>query len=77
MVLVCNFGNLLLQTESKSEKETYKVDEFLQDVLALSITPFMLDGFAHEYEDMIQIRSAQVLAIDALRNSNRDLLNQV
>jgi hypothetical protein len=53
------------------------VDEFLQDVLALNITPFMLDGFAREYEDMVQIRTAQILAIEALRNSNRDLLNQV
>ena len=66
-----------MQIESLGGKGTYRVDEFLQDALALHITPVMLDTFAREYEEILRIRTAQVLAIEALRNSNRDLLNQV
>jgi hypothetical protein len=39
--------------EGDEKKITYKVDEFVTDAVALKITPFMLDSYAHEYEDMI------------------------
>ena len=31
----------------------YKVDEFVQDAAALRITPFMLDSYRHEFEDLM------------------------
>ena len=31
----------------------YKVDEFVQEAAALRITPFMLDCYRHEYEDLM------------------------
>lgn len=31
----------------------YRVNEFVSDAVALRITPFMLDCYRHEYEDMV------------------------
>jgi hypothetical protein len=55
----------------------YRVDEFVQDAVSLRITPFMLDAYAREYEDLIRLRDAHALEMDTLRNSNRTLLAQV
>ncbi|EPQ57523.1 ABC1-domain-containing protein [Gloeophyllum trabeum ATCC 11539] len=55
----------------------YRADEFVQDAVSLKITPFMLDAYAHEYEDMCRARDAHALELDALRNSNRNLSAQV
>jgi hypothetical protein len=60
-----------------SKKEAYRVDEFVQDAFSLRITPFMLDSYAHEYEDLVRMRDAHALEMDNLRNSNRILLAQV
>lgn len=57
--------------------EAYRVDEFVQDAVSLKITPFMLDSYAHEYEDLIRIRDAHALEVETLRQSNRNLLTQV
>lgn len=53
------------------------MDEFVQDAVSLKITPFMLDSYAHEYEDLIRVRDAHALEVDTLRHSNRTLLAQV
>ena len=43
--------------EIQAEKTTeYKVDEFVQEAVALHITPFMLDSYRHEYEDMLVLQ---------------------
>ncbi|KAH7916576.1 rab-GTPase-TBC domain-containing protein [Hygrophoropsis aurantiaca] len=55
----------------------YRVDEFVQDAISLKITPFMLDAYAHEYEDLVRARDAHAIEIDTLRNSNRSLSAQV
>ncbi|KAF7973695.1 hypothetical protein HWV62_14364 [Athelia sp. TMB] len=58
------------------QKESYRVDEFVQDAVSLRITPFMLDSYAHEYEEMVRRREAHAAELDALRTSNRNLLSQ-
>ncbi|CAA7261604.1 unnamed protein product [Cyclocybe aegerita] len=55
----------------------YKVDEFVQDAASLRITPFMLDCYRHEYEDIVRESNKHATQIDELRNSNRTLSNQV
>ena len=37
----------------------YRVDEFVQDAISLRITPFMLDNYAREYEDLVRARVVQ------------------
>ena len=41
------------------------------------ITPFQLDSYAHEYAEMVAAREAHVRELEALRQSNRALMNQV
>jgi ecotropic viral integration site 5 protein len=53
------------------------VDEFVQDAMALKITPLMLDSYAREYEDLVRNREAHLVEMDSLRNSNRQLTGQV
>ena len=60
-----------------SKGETYRVDEFVQDAVRLRITPFMLDSYAREYEELIRLRDAHSLEVETLRNSNRNLAAQV
>jgi len=55
----------------------YKVDEFVQEAAALRITPFMLDCYRHEYEDLIRENNKHTVLIDELRNRNRMLSAQV
>ncbi|KAI0633759.1 RabGAP/TBC [Trametes polyzona] len=60
------------QTEAR-----YRVDEFVQDATSLRITPFMLDSYAHEYEELIRARDAHKLEMENLKNTNRQLAAQV
>ncbi|KAI0644505.1 rab-GTPase-TBC domain-containing protein [Trametes meyenii] len=55
----------------------YRVDEFVQDATSLRITPFMLDGYAHEYEELVRQRDAHRLEMENLKNANRQLAAQV
>ncbi|KAF9475533.1 RabGAP/TBC [Pholiota conissans] len=72
-----------LITESNTQPEAgspkYRVDEFVNDAASLHITPFMLDSYRHEYEDLMASRETNkhAMQIDELRNSNRALSNQV
>lgn len=59
------------------EAKMYKVDEFVSDAVGLRITPFMLDSYAREYNDMVRVRDAHAVEMDLLRNSNRNLAAQV
>lgn len=61
----------------ENNKASYRVDEFVQDAISLRITPFMLDAYTHEYNEMIREREAHALELDALRNTNRALSAQV
>ncbi|KAI0305591.1 rab-GTPase-TBC domain-containing protein [Multifurca ochricompacta] len=59
------------------EKATYRVNDFVQDAMSLRITPFMLDSYNHEYNEMIRAREAHAAEMDSLRNHNRQLSAQV
>lgn len=56
---------------------TFDVDTFVQDAFHIKITPFMLDAYAHEWEDLLRAREAHATEMDALRNTNRSLAAQV
>jgi len=58
-------------------KPTYRVDDFVNDAMSMRITPFMLDSYNHEYQEMIRAREAYAAEMDALRNHNRQLSVQV
>lgn len=60
-----------------SHMTSYRVDEFVQDAIMLKITPFMLDVYGHEYEEMVRNREAHLVEMDQLRNTNRRLSAQV
>ena len=73
-------GNRLsvaLGNENNGLNVVYQVDRFVQDATAIKITPFMLDSYAHEYEDLVKSREAHLVEMDTLRNSNRQLTSQV
>ncbi|KAG2055445.1 RabGAP/TBC [Suillus hirtellus] len=55
----------------------YDVDAFVLDAISVKITPFMLDAYSHEYEDLVRTRDAHAIEIDKLRNTNRSLSAQV
>ena len=55
----------------------YRVDEFVQDAISLKITPFMLDNYAHEYEDLVRARDAHKIEMENLRSTNARLQAQV
>ncbi|KAJ6586951.1 rab-GTPase-TBC domain-containing protein [Mycena vulgaris] len=59
--------------EGDESKPEYRVDEFVQDAVSLRITPFMLDAYRHEYEDLVRETNKHALEVDELRNSNRVL----
>jgi hypothetical protein len=58
-------------------KPTYRVDDFVNDAMSLRITPFMLDSYSHEYQEMIRVRDMHAAEMDALRNHNRQLSAQM
>jgi ecotropic viral integration site 5 protein len=67
----------LFQGAEQDGQATYRVDDFVEDAFALRITPFMLDGYAQEYQEMVRNREAHALEVDGLRSSNRALSAQV
>jgi len=58
-------------------KPSYRIDDFVNDAMSMRITPFMLDAYNHEYQEMIRAREAYAAEMDALRNHNRQLSVQV
>ncbi|KAJ7072301.1 rab-GTPase-TBC domain-containing protein [Mycena amicta] len=57
--------------DNGNDKVQYRVNEFVQDAVSLAISPFMLDGYRHEYEDMVRESNKHAIEVDELRNSNR------
>lgn len=55
----------------------YRVDEFVQDAISLRITPFMLDNYAHEYDELVRARDAHKIEMDNLKAQNQRLSSQV
>ncbi|KAF8973253.1 rab-GTPase-TBC domain-containing protein [Flammula alnicola] len=75
----CYLVRLIRDVSAHSETSgaKYRVDEFVNDAASLRITPFMLDSYRHEYEDLVRETNKHAIQIDELRNSNRALSNQV
>ncbi|KAG6911149.1 hypothetical protein DXG01_003889 [Tephrocybe rancida] len=70
--------NAISSSEAQSEDTaTYDVDAFVQDAVALHITPFMLDSYRHEYEDQLRETNKHMTEMDELRTTNRSLSSQV
>ncbi|KAG6857692.1 hypothetical protein H0H87_004108 [Tephrocybe sp. NHM501043] len=67
-------SGLLLNSD---ENASYDVDAFVQDAVALHITPFMLDSYRHEYEDRLRETNKHMTEMDELRTTNRSLSSQV
>ena len=55
----------------------YDVDQFVEDAFGMKITPFLLDTYAQEYQQMIRAREAHIRELNELRNNNRLLSAQV
>jgi ecotropic viral integration site 5 protein len=49
----------------------------MNDSIGMRVTPFMLDNFAHEYEELVRVRDAHVNEVNALRQTNRSLAAQM
>jgi len=58
-------------------REDYKVDQFIHEAFQINITPFMLDTYAHEWDEVIKLRDAHAIELETLRNENRALQSQV
>lgn len=65
------------KNEQEGSEASYFVDQFIRDASLIPITPFMLDAYAHEYEDSVREREAHAIEMDNLRNYNRNLSNQI
>ncbi|KAI9059232.1 RabGAP/TBC [Trametes sanguinea] len=66
-----------VEPAQEGQEVKYRVDEFVQDATSLRITPFMLDSYAHEYEELVRARDAHKIEVDTLKNANRQLAAQV
>jgi len=62
---------------AKDTSATYHVDRFVQDALRVKITPFLLDTFASEWEELRRAQSAHTMEMEALRAANRSLTAQL
>lgn len=62
---------------AKDVSAAYHADRFVQDALRVKITPFMLDTFASEWEELRRAQTAHTIEMEALRAANRSLTAQV
>ncbi|KAH9917903.1 RabGAP/TBC [Epithele typhae] len=66
-----------LTPNTPASERRYRVDEFVNDAMMLRITPFMLDTYAHEYEELIRARDAHKFELEGLKTANQRLSAQV
>lgn len=50
---ILGFMNTKLFDRYKLDGDQFNVDEFVQDATSLRITPFQLDSYSHEYDDLM------------------------
>jgi ecotropic viral integration site 5 protein len=55
----------------------YDINNYVQDAVSMNITPFILDQYANEYDELVRTRDAQLIEMDSLRSTNRNLLAKV
>ncbi|KAJ7579221.1 rab-GTPase-TBC domain-containing protein [Mycena floridula] len=71
------FDRYKVDPTAQGDDAKYKVDEFVADAVSLRITPFMLDSYAHEYDDILRQTNQHAIQMDELRTANRALTAQV
>ncbi|KZO98865.1 RabGAP/TBC, partial [Calocera viscosa TUFC12733] len=62
---------------SERRPTRYRADAFVQDAFQVKVSPFMLDTYAAEYEDLVRQQNKHLVEMDTLRNVNRHLSSQV
>lgn len=60
-----------------ASEATYDVDAFAKDAFTVQVTPYMLDGYATEFEDTVRAANAHRREVEALRLVNRNLAARV
>ncbi|KAF5317172.1 hypothetical protein D9611_003965 [Ephemerocybe angulata] len=63
--------------DTDEKHQAYNVDAFVQESVSVNITPFMLDCYRHEYEDLMRETNKHNQMVDELRTMNRQLSQQV
>ncbi|KAK0241603.1 rab-GTPase-TBC domain-containing protein [Armillaria nabsnona] len=65
-------------TESGDPREVkYNADEFVNEAVSFRITPFQLDTYGHEYDDIMREANKHKVEMDELRTANRSLSAKV
>ncbi|KAK0195593.1 rab-GTPase-TBC domain-containing protein [Armillaria mellea] len=65
-------------TESEDPREVkYDADGFVSDAVSFRITPFQLDTYGHEYDDIMREANKHKVEMDELRTANRSLSAKV
>ncbi|KAK0504584.1 rab-GTPase-TBC domain-containing protein [Armillaria luteobubalina] len=65
-------------TESGDPREVqYNADEFVDEAVSFRITPFQLDTYGHEYDDIMREANKHKVEMDELRTANRSLSAKV
>ncbi len=64
-------------TDSSDDAAIYRADEFVQDAFTVKITPFMLDNFAKEWNELRRAQNAHATEVDNLRTTNRAMTEKV
>lgn len=55
----------------------YRANDFVQDAFSVRITPFSLDTYANEWNDLRRVQNAHAIEVDNLRMNNRNLAARV
>jgi len=66
-----------IEDEEEQDEPQFRVDDFVRDASRVNITPFQLDNYAAEYEELRKAQTAHLVEMDSLRNENRILKAQV
>ncbi|KAG9009335.1 GTPase-activating protein [Tulasnella sp. JGI-2019a] len=70
-------GDQDLASDGAEARPSYRADEFVQDAFNVRITPFMLDNFAAEWQDIKRAANAHAVELDNLRTANRAMTIQM
>ena len=55
----------------------YRADRFVQDAIRVKVTPFLLDTFASEWEELRRAQNAHTTEVESLRAANKALTERV
>ncbi|KAL7416402.1 rab-GTPase-TBC domain-containing protein [Mrakia frigida] len=64
-------------TGEDASEEVWLADAFVKDAFAVQITPFQLDGFSAEWDELCRVENAHADEVSSLRAANRHLSAQV